>query len=59
MNDDLSTLEKRNAYPFEWSFSRLDPTKPISINLKLKSKGSNEVRQVHIDFEGLNNQIKK
>ena len=59
LNDDLSTLEKRNAYPFEWSFSRLDPMKPISINLKLKSKGSNEVRQAHIDFEGLNNQIKK
>lgn len=53
LNDDTSTLEKRNAYPFEWSLTRLDPTKPLSINLKLKSKGSNEVRQAHIDFEGI------
>lgn len=51
LNDDASTLEKREAYPFEWSFNRLDPEKPVAIHLKLKSKGSNEVRQVHIDFQ--------
>jgi hypothetical protein len=53
LNEDGATKEKRNAYPFEWSFNRLDPEKPVSINLKLKAKGSNEVRQAHIDFEGV------
>jgi hypothetical protein len=53
LNDDRTTLEKRVAYPFEWSFIRIDPAKPVSINLKLKSKGNNEVRQAHIDFEGI------
>jgi len=53
LNGDVPTLEKRVAYPFEWSFTRLDPAKPISINLKLKRKGSNEIRQAHIDFEGI------
>ncbi|WP_228098946.1 hypothetical protein [Pedobacter sp. MC2016-24] len=53
LNDDAATLEKRNAYPFEWSFNRLDPEKPISIHVKLTSKGSKEVRQVNVDFEGV------
>lgn len=53
LNEDGATLEKRIAYPFEWSFTRIAPEKPVSINLKLKRKGSNEVRQAHIDFEGV------
>lgn len=58
LNEDVSTLEKRNAYPFEWSFLHLNPEKPISINLKLKARGSNDVRQAHIAFEGINKGIK-
>lgn len=53
LNKDVATTEKRMAYPYEWSFSRIDPSKPVSINLKLKSKGITEVRQVFISFEGV------
>lgn len=41
------------AYPFEWSFIRIDPKKPVALKLKLKHKETNESRQIHLSFEGL------
>ncbi|MGY0035793.1 hypothetical protein [Pedobacter sp. NJ-S-72] len=50
LNEDSATVVKRTGYPFEWSFSRIDPAKPASISLKLKSPGSNDVQQVDVLF---------
>lgn len=51
LNEDSATVVKRVGYPFEWSFSRIDPAKPASISLKLKRTGSTEVQQVDVVFE--------
>lgn len=50
LNGDSSSIVKRVGYPFEWSFSRIDPEKPAAISLKLKSKGSKEVLEVEVLF---------
>ncbi|NQX39288.1 hypothetical protein SAMN05421820_102340 [Pedobacter steynii] len=51
LNEDSATIVKRTGYPFEWSFSRIDPAKPASISLKLKRTGSAEVQQVDVVFD--------
>ena len=51
LNEDSATVVKRVGYPFEWSFSRIDPAKPASISLKLKRTGSTELQQVDVVFE--------
>ncbi|WP_199756954.1 hypothetical protein [Pedobacter sp. KBW06] len=51
LNEDAATVVKRVGYPFEWSFPRIDPAKPASISLKLKTKGSTEVQQVEVVFD--------
>lgn len=53
INDDASTAVKRLAYPYEWSFNKIDPYKPVNISVNLKSKDRNEVRQVHLTLAGV------
>lgn len=51
LNEDSATLVKRVGYPFEWSFNRIDPTKPTSISLKLKKNGSADFQKADVVFE--------
>ncbi|MNK00527.1 hypothetical protein D3C87_183120 [compost metagenome] len=52
-NDNIADAKKCTSYPYEWSFSKIDPNQPISISLNLKNKGSDEVRQVHLTLDGI------
>jgi hypothetical protein len=45
---------KRTVYPFEWTFTHVDPQAEVNLMLDLKKNGG-ETRQVCIKFEGLNN----
>ncbi|WP_017259944.1 hypothetical protein [Pedobacter arcticus] len=53
LNEDALTRNKKMDYPFEWSFNKIDPDKPVSINLKLRRKQTTEIRQVNLEFEGI------
>ncbi|MCD0486972.1 hypothetical protein LPB86_01945 [Pedobacter sp. MC2016-14] len=52
VNGDKNASKKLVAYPFEWSFIKVDPLQPVSMSLKLKNKITNESRQIKLEFEG-------